>query len=127
MQSHTLQLNPEPAEFLKWTRQFSIFGTVHYQFCGYRNCSWSANSIEPDQIAWMFRLAWLFAGDNLLWIVTFVSSRVKVKLNIFSHYFLKTNAKRNFQIQLAIIITKKRRYIALHMSVGRYVGRSIGP
>ena len=28
--------------------------------------SWSANSIEPGQIAWMCRLAWLYTDDKCL-------------------------------------------------------------
>ena len=42
--------------------------------------SWSANSIEPGQIARMCRLAWLYTGGNLDWLFS-VSGRIRVDNN----------------------------------------------
>jgi hypothetical protein len=34
---HRFKIFPKPGEFLTWTNQVFIFGTVNYQFLGYQN------------------------------------------------------------------------------------------
>ena len=54
--------NHYPAEFLKWNNPFSELSIIIYREIMMK--TWSANSTEPGQSAWMCRLAWLFAGGK---------------------------------------------------------------
>ena len=44
---------------------FSMFGTIHYQFCGYKEENLNfVSSIEPVHTAQTCRVAWLYTGGK---------------------------------------------------------------
>ena len=77
----TLEINPYPAEFLKWTYLPSIFGAVHYQFWENQDKNLKvrpANSVEPSQTAQNAQ-----AGLAVHWwqtLINFGSKRVMVNV-----------------------------------------------
>ena len=96
--------NPLPAEFLIWNNlPSSLVLSIIFRDIKLRNWSWSANSIEPDQIAEMCRLDRLYTGGetNCLvpagkWLniqeskqrlITVSSGRIRVKIKIDKKYW----------------------------------------
>ena len=75
--------NPYHAEFHKWNNPPSIFGIVHYHFrdIKMKTESWSPNSIEPGQTAWMWRLT---SGSILVAeaSITFGVGRIRVNIQL---------------------------------------------
>ena len=74
-------LNLYPAEFSKWTcpDQLSCLelSIINFGEIKIRIWSWSANSVEPGQIARMCRLALLYTGGKGL--ISFGPNKVRIK------------------------------------------------
>jgi hypothetical protein len=83
--------NPEHAEFLKWTCQSSIFGTVHYQYWGYQDENLKLVSQHYDLFIELGQTAGkcteVQVGLVLYWwqrLTTFGSSRLSINCEIMN-------------------------------------------